>query len=42
MRDKRRQTVSVEMPDNRRSAIREFGYVVPAAETAPAPPLAAQ
>jgi S1-C subfamily serine protease len=42
MRDKRRQTVSVEMPDNRRSAVRDFGYVVPAAETAPAPPPAVQ
>ena len=38
MRDKRRQTVSVEMPDNRRSALREFSYVAPAAETVPAPP----
>jgi S1-C subfamily serine protease len=37
MRDKRRQTVSVEVPDNRRSAIREFGYVVPSAGSAPAP-----
>lgn len=35
MRDKKRQTVSVEMPDNRRSGMREFGFAAPAASVAP-------
>jgi S1-C subfamily serine protease len=35
MRDKKRQTLSVEMPDNRRSAMREFGFSVPAVQAVP-------
>lgn len=35
MRDRKRQTLAVEMPDNRQSEVREFGFNVPAARAAP-------
>lgn len=35
MRDKRRQTLEVEMPDNRRSSAWEFGFRMPAVSAAP-------
>jgi S1-C subfamily serine protease len=35
MRDKKRQTVSVEMPDDRQTYIREFGFPGPAAAGEP-------
>jgi S1-C subfamily serine protease len=38
MRDKKRQTLEVEMPDNRQSEVREFGFRVPAAAAEPAEP----
>jgi S1-C subfamily serine protease len=34
MRDRKRQTVSVEMPDNRQSSVREFSFTVPAVQSA--------
>ena len=38
MRDRKRQTLEVEMPDNRQSEVREFGFRVPAAAARPAEP----
>jgi C-terminal processing protease CtpA/Prc len=38
MRDKKRQTVSVEMPDNRQSLVREFGFPGPTAVIEPLEP----
>lgn len=38
MRDRKRQTLEVEMPDNRQSEVREFGFRVPAAAAEPAEP----
>lgn len=35
MRDRKRQKLAVEVPDNRRSGVREFGFSVPAAGAAP-------
>ena len=39
MRDRKRQTLEVEMPDNRRSEVREFGFRLPAATAEPAEPI---